>query len=56
VSGKPRPAPPQGTRPGPAPEQVTRDVSGAIVRGPCLPCGCPPDSGCDGWHALQDYC
>jgi hypothetical protein len=31
-------------------EEVERDASGAIVRGPSLVCGCPLDSGCDGQH------
>jgi hypothetical protein len=29
---------------------VIRDTDGTILRGPCLPCGCPLDAGCDGRH------
>jgi hypothetical protein len=29
-----------------------RDTDGTILRGPCLPCGCPLDSGCDSQHIL----
>jgi hypothetical protein len=31
---------------------VQRDAAGVITRGPSLPCGCPLDAGCDGYHAI----
>ena len=34
----------------PSESGIVRDASGAILRGPCLPCGCPLDSGCDSRH------
>ncbi len=52
----------QDRQPGPEPGQAApsaawpassgaeREPAGTILRGPCLPCGCPLDSGCDGWH------
>lgn len=33
---------------------VIRDIDGSILRGPSLPCGCPLDADCDGYHALRD--
>jgi hypothetical protein len=36
------------------PEAVVRDTDGTILHGPSLPCGCPLDSGCDGWHPGRD--
>jgi hypothetical protein len=35
-------------------EICERDVSGRIVRGPSLLCGCPLDADCDGYHAIGD--
>jgi hypothetical protein len=29
---------------------VVRDTDGRILRGPSLPCGCPLDAGCSGYH------
>lgn len=29
---------------------AVRDTDGTILRGPSLPCGCPLDSGCTGYH------
>jgi hypothetical protein len=46
---QPSPDPGQAA-PRPAPCGVERDAAGMILRGPCLPCGCPLDSGCGGWH------
>jgi hypothetical protein len=34
----------------PSQSGVVRDTDGTILRGPSLPCGCPLDSGCDGFH------
>jgi hypothetical protein len=40
-------------RKAPAPETgIIRDTDGTILRGPSRPCGCPLDSGCDGFHIL----
>jgi len=36
--------------PAPAEGGVVRDTDGTIMRGPSLPCGCPLDSGCTGYH------
>lgn len=30
---------------------VTRDTGGTILRGPSLPCGCPLDADCTGYHS-----
>lgn len=29
---------------------TVRDTDGTVLRGPSLPCGCPLDSGCTGYH------
>lgn len=29
---------------------VVRDTDGRILRGPSLPCGCPLDADCNGYH------